>query len=446
MKAKFLLFAILALRLAAFAQEASSAPSEPISTQFGDEDVVGNSVNGFGAFTEMVKAAWHEVEFTDKISASAFEKAECIIWFDGGFGAPKRDVTQPFDDWLEAKPGRTLIYIGRDYDASPLYWRLAGDLADPEERDRYREIEAAARSRFEKRREALRPEDFGTWFRVRKLSGTRRADSIEGAPEWTADVDPSQLEISWDSYLEPNLQADIRLSSGGQPLVSSFKRGEGRVILVNNGSFLLNLPLAIRENRKLAGALIDEIGPPKRVLFPARKGPREAGGAGQSGGSGKSGGSSGNSDGPPPPDSRERGEFDIFGTPPFDWPLAHLAILGALFCLARFPIFGRPKEDATSDLSDFGRHITALGKLLQGTQDSVRAHARLARYRESIRGKAAGAPRVITTSSTAPGASAPAPTVTAPTGGPSPTEPRPPTPKLPTPPPPTPQASTPPAS
>ena len=42
------------------------------------------------------------------------------------------------------------------------------------------------------------------------------------------------------------------------------------------------------------------------------------------------------------------------------WPinvvLLHLAVLGIIFCFARFPIFGTPRQAAAVSTSDFGLH------------------------------------------------------------------------------------------
>jgi hypothetical protein len=54
---------------------------------------------------------------------------------------------------------------------------------------------------------------------------------------------------------------------------------------------------------------------------------------------------------------------------------------GDLFCLARSPIFGRPKLRPPS-LSDFGKHVAALGQLLARANDRHYAQARLAQYRQ----------------------------------------------------------------
>ena len=71
------------------------------------------------------------------------------------------------------------------------------------------------------------------------------------------------------SKLTPHELAEPLLEGDGEPLVWAWRPYEdgGRVILVANGSFLLNLPLVNHEHRKLAASLIAEAGEPGEVVF-----------------------------------------------------------------------------------------------------------------------------------------------------------------------------------
>jgi hypothetical protein len=65
--------------------------------------------------------------------------------------------------------------------------------------------------------------------------------------------------------------------------------------------------------------------------------------------------------------------------------MMHLALVGILFCFALFPIFGRPHEPREAPLSDFGKHIHALGELLQRSGDEGYARQQLRHYHEQVR-------------------------------------------------------------
>jgi hypothetical protein len=143
----------------------------------------------------------------------------------------------------------------------------------------------------------------------------------------------------------------------------------GELLIVANGSFVLNEPLVNHEHRKLAARLIDHVGTPKSVAF------LESGAGG-------------------PmlletePEQGIKNGMEIFGVAPFNWIFLHLAVLGAIFCVARFPIFGAPRPLDPAPLSDFGRHVWALGKLLERTGDREFAISRLQHYQQNVRREA----------------------------------------------------------
>ena len=60
--------------------------------------------------------------------------------------------------------------------------------------------------------------------------------------------------------------AEVLLRSGKDVLVSRRPYDESQLIVVANGSFLLNLPLVNHEHRKLAGKLIDAVGSPRKTV------------------------------------------------------------------------------------------------------------------------------------------------------------------------------------
>ena len=139
-----------------------------------------------------------------------------------------------------------------------------------------------------------------------------------------------------------------------------------QILVVTNGSFLLNMPLVNHEHRKLAGRLIDACGAPGPVVF------LESG----------------------------EGELEIFDKEPganaptgFEvftvWPigviLIHLTALGILACFTLFPVFGRPRELPPSATADFGQHVAALGELLELTGDREYAESRLRQYVEQAK-------------------------------------------------------------
>ena len=107
-------------------------------------------------------------------------------------------------------------------------------------------------------------------------------------------------------------------------------------------------------------SLIDECGPPGKVIF------LEAG-----------------ADGLPVVSQEwddDQGGFELFRVWPLNVLLVHCIALGLLFCLARFPIFGRPRQLQSGPESDFFKHIVAVGEWLEKTGNATYARQLIANY------------------------------------------------------------------
>jgi len=61
-------------------------------------------------------------------------------------------------------------------------------------------------------------------------------------------------------------------------------------------------------------------------------------------------------------------------------------VLGMLVLASRWTVFGRPRQLPRPPVSDFGRHVDALGDLLAKTQNHAYAQTRLAEYRRKTAG------------------------------------------------------------
>ena len=95
--------------------------SRDIETVYGQREgtEASTSVNGTAVFADMFTLAGHRVSSWHMLSPRLQQKADCIVWFPNDFQPPSDDVRHWFEDWLSDKPDRTLIYVGRDFDAAP---------------------------------------------------------------------------------------------------------------------------------------------------------------------------------------------------------------------------------------------------------------------------------------------------------------------------------------
>jgi hypothetical protein len=331
-----------------------------LPTTYGFQRPAG-SVNGTEVLADLFRAGGHEVSGWPWLSPRLADKADCIVWFSQSFDPPTKDVRRWFDDWLRAKRGRTLIYVARDYDAAVAYWRKIREGTSGEQ---YKELSrelADALNEFQHGQIVLDPSVDGGWYKLDRTPPRRRAKNLEGAARWLEGIDRGQTEIELGARMTAPGRADVLLSDADAAIVSRTPVRSSQRIVVANGSFLVNLALVNREHRKLAAALVNEIGPPsQKVVFLESRWPS------------------------PPILDKEPNTglslFRFFGLEPINLILLQVVLLGTVFLFRRAPIFGLPRSLPDPALSDFGQHVEALGQLLERQGDLAHARARVEHY------------------------------------------------------------------
>ncbi|MBC7854812.1 MAG: hypothetical protein IAF94_15375, partial [Pirellulaceae bacterium] len=245
-----------------------------------------------------------------------------------------------------------------------------------------------AKADYDSRRWEMPPNEYARGFTTRR-DGTRHvAKKLQGP--WAAGIDTTKAEILIEGRLDPPVEKDRIDKKDDPPLpqtvtpllwsdqdgdgyepedaivtrITDPAYGTGQVIVVANGSFVLNFPLVNHEHRKLAGKLIDECAPGANVAFIESK------------------------NGEPtvldkePEAAEGAGLFDVARVWPLNAIVIHLTILGIIYCLAKFPIFGRAREIPGEASADFGKHVTALGQLMGRSKDRAYAEQRIMQYQQ----------------------------------------------------------------
>ncbi len=343
-------------------------PAGPeLQTEYGSRQAVqgGNaSVNGVGVLAEMFQSAGHSVLSSRKLNPR-LEKADVIIWFINDGKPPSQAAGSWLENWLYQSPGRTLVVVPPDFSAEPLYWRkvqsqaAAGQQAEVQQR-----IDEADLAFAGMRRQFPPGVSDWRWFNFDSTDRPRQVNTLSGDPSWTQGVNPANLEIELRGRIIPKHAYDREvLTSDPDHLVIEHDVGQSRVLVVANGSFLLNVPLVNKEHRKLAGALINDVGGHgETVVF------LEAGGS-------------------VPVADKDEAEgipstWNLLNVSPINHLLRAMALFSVVLIFALWPIFGLPREDSQRHLTDFGRHLEALGKLLARRGDVRYAWGRLAAYRQ----------------------------------------------------------------
>lgn len=355
-----------------------------LSTKYGQRRGAGagDSVNGTAVLAELFEQKDHRVNSATQLSRR-LDLYNTVVWAPDDFGPPSLEARQFLDKWLAASSGRTLVYIGRDYDAAGEYWQRMLAQVDDERYDEYQRRLAHVQSEFAARRAAFPRHEPCEWFTMESGHPTRKIPDLDGP--WAEGVDAAKTDIilagrlditegdeaamasvstastGWDGMTG---QVDVLLQSENDILAHRFKLphwSNSQVIVIANGSFTLNMGLVNKEHRKLAGKLVDECGPPGRVAFLE---------------SGLKGISVDNGNAP----QASNFAFRIFMIWPVSFIFLHFAALGIAFCISIFPIFGRARALPGEGRSDFGQHVAALGELLQKTKDSFFAESRIRQY------------------------------------------------------------------
>ncbi len=375
----------VAVTLALVCMAGCNKQPDDLETEYGDRNEVGlaASVNGYSVLADMFAKAGHAVSHRSDTKNDLKAAADVIVYAPDDFGPPDKKSIAFFDGWLREKKNRTLIYIGRDFDAAPIYWRKIRPQVPPKLQATVDRRLAESIEQFQEDRRALPTGEAAKceWFEIDAAAKHTDIRTLRG--DWDlSDVDASKADIELNSRINstPNVEADDLLTGNEQSLVFRQQMSSPRLsdfsftppsqlIVVANGSFLVNLQLVNKEHRKMAGKLIAEIKSPSRVVFLHAN----AGRSRRSGGGGQ---------------QETAGLFDVFGVWPLSVILIQWIIVLALVCFSRWPIFGPPRDPPPAPATDFSRHIAALAETWELTRDSSYAHERWQYYQEHVRGEA----------------------------------------------------------
>ncbi|MGV3609067.1 MAG: DUF4350 domain-containing protein [Planctomycetaceae bacterium] len=341
------------------------------------------SVNGTRILAEMFRKRGDRVSTITRLTPKVAARAQIIVWFPDDFEPPTQKQREFFENWLGSHPYTTLVYVGRDYNAAPEYWRDAQAFASPADEGLIAQERAFADSSWQSERAQIADSTYGYWFTVRK--GPKRVQQGTFDGQWEGAFDPAKAKLTLSSQLAIPVPADLTgvtdapqdlkytslLSYQGDQWVTSVTKEQwsgSEILVVSNGSFLLNYPLVNPEHRKLAQQLVDYTSNgsySREVVFlqSNSRGPQVY-------------------DKEPEDEAATTGFFRI-------WPINvitfHLILLGMFYCVSRSIMFGRPRDPPLENPADFGRHITALGELMQSTDNIAMAEQRISHYEQQAK-------------------------------------------------------------
>lgn len=368
------------------------------------------SVAGTSVLSEMIEQRGAQVGTWSRISPK-LEQYDVIFWFPDDFYPPTMEQRIALDRWLLNGVERTLVYVGRDFDAVTAYWKSVLPDVKAEQWEDASNRMARSKAFYEsKRQQAMGESKYARWYTVKGDLPPATVEKLSSDAGWDQGINVKKVDLRVESRLSKPVEDDLKqkpttkgpvktpvftweiekweaeqyqrmmdrtipesrvlLGSNAGPLVRQVadpRWGDSQVLVVTNGSFLLNLPLVNTEHRKLASRLLDEASVDDRQVVFLESGP----------------------DGPPvyheePEDSAPTG-LELFTVWPIGMIMLHLLGLGVLACFVLFPNFGRARGLPQQSPSDFGQHISAVGELLSHTKSQDYVTEQLQNYHLVVR-------------------------------------------------------------
>ena len=410
----------------------SSGCSSRVTMVYGESDdyrakcsPAGNTV-----LRAMVEERGHKTYTVRSLSPANMERLNTLIWCPDDFPNHKKETFTWIEQWL-AKGNRTLVYIGRDFSPQAAYW---SDIAtqqgnSPANRAKWLvaidEI-AGANNSLDAKRRLSRSSLVMPWCRWELRGGRlQTVRSLKGPWSEGVDVQDTNIEVrsaflplkaSELSTLKNELESAIDKRKSVPPvgvpppptavplrfgpedwesqqveLISGVNQEKlpelktlltdsdltpligivdtdsiagSRIIIVNNNSLFCNHSMLRSAHRDIAAMMMDEF----------------------------SDGGVGFISGEEDPlirtdnlDDRQRG-FEMLTVWPLNVVAIHAAFLGLATMIAYFPIFGRPRKLRKSSSADFGKHVEAVGALMQKSGDRAYAIEQISEYFKNVRG------------------------------------------------------------
>ena len=150
------------------------------------------SVNGTSVFARLFEQSGSRVSTWKRLSPK-LKDYNVVVWAPDDFDPPTEEQRQFFRQWFWQSDGRTLIYIGRDYDAAITYWEKVRHTAPPAAVGEIDRRLAATRAEFDAARSEMPAKQFCEWFTLKRDGVPRDVRSLWGP--LSQGIDASKVEI-----------------------------------------------------------------------------------------------------------------------------------------------------------------------------------------------------------------------------------------------------------
>ncbi len=332
-----------------------------------------DSLNGTKYFSELFEAQGATVNRSSVIDPN-LDQYDTLVWFPDNNSPPSDKAVRRLSDWLGSGYRRTLIYVAGGNRTTEDYLRAAIEKVPMDQKEEYLRRISEEMISDEKTdaggRQIWFPSDSTEceWYEVtERRIGTQKVVSGKLLPSGKTYPD-MELDFAYEVQPRKKWEPEVLLQAGDEALVYKLgnratRDNQSELILVSQGSILLNYSLVDEDKQALAAALVRRCETRRGVLF------LESG-----------------SDGIEVRESvvSNHSNWSWIAQPPLCYIVPHVLFLGVLFCFAYFPIFGRPKRVKPRNTSTFRNHINATAELLSRSNQPNRAVNTIRDYQRAV--------------------------------------------------------------
>ena len=365
--------------------------SLPVETKYGKVNEQPLSINSTSLFAERLEELGYDVTVRNRISPK-IDEFGIVFWFPENIRCPSDEATKAIEEWMDTGYGsKTLVYVGADYRADEDYYQAAQKRVSPELKAESQRLLSEAQLATQNRRNNWQddfwPSKCNTacdWFDIEVIKPRKHSNLLAGpmadnasfstAPKLPVEVmmAPKKSTAKW--------AVESLLTVDGEDMVyrlaDNNSYSNNQIIVVQNGSFLVNFAAADPNKQSLADQLVAEAtslsedeygfgyGFSQQVLIleseseiPVRN-----------------------------TDFVNQNSWAWIAEEPLCYIVPLALLWGVLFCFVYFPIFGRPKRTPKRSTATFRNHINAIAKQLSKSSSKEHARRTIEQYQESISG------------------------------------------------------------
>ncbi|MBS0206050.1 MAG: hypothetical protein JSS49_24420 [Planctomycetes bacterium] len=313
----------------------------------------GESINGISGFIELVKSQGHRTQLWRSVSQRMKYEFDVLILFQSSYDKIPKETLDNIREMMVDGSISTVLIVLRDSDCAIDYWRQVAAMPETSAEDKQGAQTAAADLAGDVKVGSFREYK----AEVGQSFGMKRIDRKDAAPvipvEFQVEGNPVTIQARWplSRRLEPARDVEVLWSTGDEPLLIEDYDDAGQILVLVNAAPLLNGGMVDPGNRRLAEELVKLLPEQSRVAIAL---------------------SSRWSDGK---FADSPSILQFLKVHPHGWIFGQAVLALILFCWWKMPIVGRPRTAMDSETVRFGKHVEALGVLLQRTRDVT--HARL---------------------------------------------------------------------